>query len=88
MRQLVQEGWIHHICRNAVAIFLTRGDLFLSWSKGMDTFFKYQIDVIISSALISVYSYINKYIFFIKSNTKIKNRSKKWPKFKYNFIKK
>jgi len=45
MRQLVQEGWIHHICRNSVAIFLTRGDLFLSWERGMKTFFKYQIDV-------------------------------------------
>jgi cryptochrome len=46
MRQLVQEGWIHHVCRNSVAIFLTRGDLFLSWERGMKTFFKYQIDVI------------------------------------------
>jgi cryptochrome len=45
MRQLVQEGWIHHICRNSVAIFLTRGDLFLSWERGMKTFFKYLIDV-------------------------------------------
>jgi cryptochrome len=46
MRQLKQEGWIHHVCRNSVAVFLTRGDLFLSWERGMKTFLRYQIDVI------------------------------------------
>ena len=46
MRQLKQEGWIHHVCRNSVAIFLTRGDLFFSWELGMKTFLHYQIDVI------------------------------------------
>lgn len=46
MRQLLQEGWIHHVCRNSTAIFLTRGVLFLSWERGMNTFFKYQIDVL------------------------------------------
>ena len=45
MRQLIQEGWIHHVCRNSLAIFLTRGDLFISWEKGMIVFFKYLIDV-------------------------------------------
>ena len=45
MRQLIQEGWIHHICRNSLAVFLTRGDLFLGWEKGMQVFFKYLIDV-------------------------------------------
>ena len=45
MRQLIQEGWMHHICRNSVAVFLTRGALYLSWEKGMDVFMKYQIDV-------------------------------------------
>lgn len=25
MRQLYKEGWIHHIVRNAIACFLTRG---------------------------------------------------------------
>ena len=44
MRQLIQEGWIHHACRNSLAIFLTRGDLFMSWTKGMNVFFKYLID--------------------------------------------
>jgi hypothetical protein len=45
MRQLRQEGWIHHVCRNSVAVFLTRGDLFLSWERGMKVFLRYQIDV-------------------------------------------
>jgi cryptochrome len=45
VRQLKQEGWIQHACRNSCAIFVTRGDLFLSWEKGMNLFFKYLIDV-------------------------------------------
>ena len=35
MTQLRQEGWIHHIARHAVACFLTRGDLWISWEEGM-----------------------------------------------------
>merc|ERR1711976_761006 len=35
MIQLKQEGWIHHLARHAVACFLTRGDLWQSWEKGM-----------------------------------------------------
>ena len=27
-------GWAHHLIRNAVAVFLTRGDLWLSWEHG------------------------------------------------------
>lgn len=34
MRQMVQEGWLHHVGRNAVACFLTRGDLWISWEEG------------------------------------------------------
>lgn len=34
MRQLRQEGWIHHLARHAVACFLTRGDLYQSWEEG------------------------------------------------------
>ena len=45
MRQLKKEGWLHHICRNSLAIFLTRGQLFLTWELGLKTFLKYQIDV-------------------------------------------
>lgn len=44
MRQLRQEGWIHHVCRNSVAIFLTRGYMYHSWEKGLNTFLKYLID--------------------------------------------
>ena len=34
MRQLKKEGWIHHLARHAVACFLTRGDLWISWEEG------------------------------------------------------
>lgn len=44
MRQLITEGWIHHTLRNIVAIFLTRGGLWLSWEKGLEHFMKYLID--------------------------------------------
>lgn len=45
VRQVKLEGWIHHACRNSCAIFVTRGDLFLSWENGMNFFFHYLIDV-------------------------------------------
>ena len=35
MTQLRNEGWIHNVSRHAVACFLTRGDLWLSWEEGM-----------------------------------------------------
>lgn len=35
MRQLKEEGWIHHVCRHAVACFLTRGDLWIDWQMGL-----------------------------------------------------
>lgn len=34
MIQLRTEGWIHHLARHAVACFLTRGDLWVSWELG------------------------------------------------------
>ena len=43
MRQLIQEGWQHHVTRNAVACFLTRGDLWISWEEGLQHFLKYGI---------------------------------------------
>jgi len=46
MRQLRQEGWIHHICRTSVSVFLTRGQFFLSWTKGHQTFLRLLVDVI------------------------------------------
>ncbi|XP_054717384.1 cryptochrome-1-like [Uloborus diversus] len=44
MRQLLQEGWIHHVARNSVACFLTRGDLWISWEEGLKVFLKYLVD--------------------------------------------
>ncbi|XP_038210735.1 cryptochrome-1 [Zerene cesonia] len=38
MRQLRQEGWIHHLARHMVACFLTRGDLWVSWEEGAKVF--------------------------------------------------
>ncbi|XP_065338962.1 cryptochrome-1 [Cloeon dipterum] len=44
MRQLVSEGWIHHVARNSVACFLTRGDLWISWEDGLAFFLEHLID--------------------------------------------
>ncbi|XP_068096418.1 cryptochrome-1-like [Hyperolius riggenbachi] len=38
MTQLRTEGWIHHLARHAVACFLTRGDLWISWEQGQKVF--------------------------------------------------
>lgn len=44
MRQLRDEGWIHHLARHAVACFLTRGDLWISWESGMAVFEEFLLD--------------------------------------------
>lgn len=44
MRQLTRVGWLHHLARHAVACFLTRGDLWLSWESGRDVFDKHLLD--------------------------------------------
>ncbi|CAG0899931.1 unnamed protein product [Cyprideis torosa] len=44
MRQLKEEGWIHHLGRNLVAQFLTRGAMWLSWVPGLRHFLRYQLD--------------------------------------------
>ncbi|XP_044742491.1 cryptochrome-1 [Chrysoperla carnea] len=44
MRQLRQEGWIHHLARHAVACFLTRGDLWISWEEGLKVFDELLLD--------------------------------------------
>ncbi|KAF4097140.1 cryptochrome circadian regulator 4 isoform X1 [Onychostoma macrolepis] len=44
MTQLRQEGWIHHLARHAVACFLTRGDLWISWEEGMKVFEEILLD--------------------------------------------
>ena len=44
MRQLQQEGWIHHLGRHAVACFLTRGGCYISWERGAEVFEEWLID--------------------------------------------
>ncbi|KAH7915052.1 FAD binding domain of DNA photolyase-domain-containing protein [Hygrophoropsis aurantiaca] len=44
MRQLRQEGWIHHLARHSVACFLTRGQCYISWERGAETFDELLID--------------------------------------------
>lgn len=44
MRQLLAEGWLHHILRNITATFLTRGGLWISWEAGLQHFLKYLLD--------------------------------------------
>lgn len=44
MTQLRQEGWIHHLARHMVACFLTRGDLFQSWTAGAKVFDRLLLD--------------------------------------------
>jgi cryptochrome len=44
MRQLKETGWMHHLGRHAVSCFLTRGDLWQSWTVGRDVFHKLLID--------------------------------------------
>ncbi|KAK9777681.1 putative Photolyase/cryptochrome alpha/beta domain-containing protein [Seiridium cardinale] len=44
MRQLRQEGWIHHLGRHSVACFLTRGGCYIHWERGADVFEELLID--------------------------------------------
>ncbi|XP_072165328.1 cryptochrome-1-like [Diadema setosum] len=44
MVQLLNEGWIHQVCRHATACFLTRGDLWISWEEGLKVFDKLLLD--------------------------------------------
>lgn len=44
MRQLAEEGWMHHLARHSVACFLTRGDLWQSWEAGQAVFGRLLID--------------------------------------------
>ncbi|CAL1529568.1 unnamed protein product [Lymnaea stagnalis] len=44
MTQLRHEGWIHHLARHAVACFLTRGDLWISWEEGQKVFEELLLD--------------------------------------------
>ncbi|KAG2529031.1 hypothetical protein JM16_002343, partial [Phytophthora kernoviae] len=44
MIQLKDEGWMHHLARHSVACFLTRGDLYISWVRGLEVFQEQLID--------------------------------------------
>lgn len=44
MRQLRQEGWIHHLGRHAVACFLTRGGCYVHWERGAEVFEEWLLD--------------------------------------------
>lgn len=44
MRQLKEEGWIHHLGRHAVACFLTRGGCYVDWERGAEVFEEWLID--------------------------------------------
>ena len=44
MRQLRQEGWIHHLARHAVACFLTRGGCYVHWERGLEVFEEWLLD--------------------------------------------
>jgi len=44
MRQLRQEGWIHHIARQAVGCFLTKGCLWINWEEGFKVFDEFLLD--------------------------------------------
>jgi len=44
MRQLAEEGWIHHLGRHAVACFLTRGGCYIDWERGAEVFEEWLID--------------------------------------------
>ncbi|ORY31961.1 FAD binding domain of DNA photolyase-domain-containing protein [Naematelia encephala] len=44
MRQLKYEGWIHHLARHSVACYLTRGQCYISWERGMEVFDEWLID--------------------------------------------
>jgi cryptochrome len=44
MKQLITEGWMHHLARHSVACFLTRGDLFCGWEAGVEVFDRLLLD--------------------------------------------
>ena len=44
MNQLKTEGWVHHLLRQLVANFLTRGSLLVYWKHGRNVFTKYLLD--------------------------------------------
>ncbi len=44
IRQIHLEGWAHFLARQSIAVFLTRGYLWVSWVKGKEFFQEYMLD--------------------------------------------
>ena len=44
MRQIVRDGWSHYSTRQSIAVFLTRGYLWVSWEKGLEFFQENMLD--------------------------------------------
>ena len=44
IRQIRQEGWAHFLARESIAVFLTRGYLWVSWVKGKEFFQEFNLD--------------------------------------------
>ena len=44
MRQCVLEGWAHFTARQSVAVFLTRGYLWVNWERGKEFFQEFMLD--------------------------------------------
>lgn len=42
--QLNKTGWTHHLARHSIACFLTRGNLFIHWERGLEHFQQTLID--------------------------------------------
>lgn len=44
IRQVRQEGWAHFLARQSIAVFLTRGYLWVSWVHGKEFFQEFMLD--------------------------------------------
>ena len=44
IRQIKLEGWAHFLARQSIAVFLTRGYLWISWVKGKEFFQEFMLD--------------------------------------------
>ena len=44
VRQIRLEGWAHFLARQSIAVFLTRGYLWISWVKGKEFFQEFMLD--------------------------------------------
>lgn len=71
MIQLRQEGWIHHYARHAVGCFLSKGDLYINWERGVEVFEELSLDadyalnagnwMYLSSSSVFYYAYFRYY---------------------------